>query len=362
MARSVLDDAKRLFARGRHAEVISLLEARLPLFRDSHRYYYLLGASCLRTGDTGGANTYLRRAEQLDPRDGDTKLCLAALHLRHGETEKAVTLYLRVLEDRPRDRLARRCMGLLRRADFLERLGSMSATSRDFASLLPGPRGLPVWLLPALGAALALVLLVLLFPLASAGLAGLRDLSSPRKDVAAVSLDAGLRASPVAAAGSARYILTEKEALAAFDRAKELFQRYRDNAARVEINRLLDSNASPGLKEKAKTLLGFVEAPDWRTLTDSPSYATVAADPLLYRGCAVIWRGRAANIEGKGRDRRFDFLVGYDERSKLEGIVAVRVADPSLSIPPDGPFELLATIVPQPQGFGLECLALHELR
>lgn len=361
MARSVLDDAKRLFARGRHAEVIALLESRLPLFRESHQYYYLLGASCLRTGDVGGANTYLRRAEQLDSHDPDTKLCLAALHLRHGETEKALAIYLHILEDRPKDRVALRCLDELRRPDLSDRVAAMSSP-REIAAFLPGPRGLPRWVVPAVAGLLLAAVLAISLP-ALFGLAGrLRDAASPRKDVSAVVLDAGERSNPLTAAGNARYILTEKEALAAFDRAKDLFQHFRDNAARVEINRLLDSNASKALKEKATTLLGFVEAPDWRSLTDIPTYDDVRADSALYRGCAVIWKGRAANIGGKGADRNFDFLVGYDDRKNLEGIVRVHVGDPSLSIPADGAFELLATILPVAAGFSLETVAIHELR
>jgi len=361
MARSVLSDAKKLFTKGRHAEVIGLLESKLPLFRESHEYYYMLGASCLRTGDMGGANTYLRRAEQLDPRDADTKLCLAAINLRHGETEKAVAIYLGVLEDRPRDRLARRCMDLLRRADFQERIASM-VSLREFAALLPKPGGMPRWSIPAASTVIAAVLIYVSLPLIFGLIADIQDATAPRKDVAAISLTAPERASPVAAVGNSRYILTEKEALAAFDRAKELFQHFRDNAARVEINRLIESNASRALKEKARTLAGFVEAPDWRTLDDIPSYDKVRADPYLYRDCAVIWKGRAANIGGKPSDRTLDFLVGYDERKSLEGIVTVHVTDPSILIPADAAFELLATIAPSDTGFSLQAIALHELR
>lgn len=362
MARSVLDDARKIFAQGRHADVIGLLESRLPLFRESHEYYYLLGASCLRTGDIGGANTYLRRAEQLDPLDADTKLCLAALHLRHGETEKAAALYLRVLEDKPGDRLARHCMDVLRKSDFREHMDSMTTSSREFARLLPSPRVPPPWILPLALVLAAAALLYLSMPAILSIAAGIVESASPRKDVAAISLSAGDRANPVAAVGNSRYILTEKEALAAFDKAKDLFQRYRDNAARVEINRLLQSNASPSIKEKANTLAGFVMAPDWRSLTDIPNYAQVRIDPHLYDGCAVIWKGRAANIRGKASDRNFDFLDGYDDRKNLEGIVSVHVGDSATTIPVDAPFEILATIVAADSGFSLEALALHELR
>jgi tetratricopeptide (TPR) repeat protein len=360
MARSVLDTARRLSAKGRHAAVISLLEPKLPLFRDSHNYYYLLGSACLRSGDVGGANTYLRRAEQLDGRDLDTKLCLAALHLRRGESDKALTLYLAVLDDRPGDRTAKRALAFLRKPEAQERRGAL-VDGRGFDVFLPPVRGLPSWAPPALAAAILAVLALALSPLIGKGITAFMASREPRPDVAAVALSDAERAKPVGSSGNSRYILTEKEALAAFDKAKARFQEFRDNAALVDINRILDSNASASLKEKARTLLAFVAAPDWRSLRDIPGFGEVSADPGLYRNCAVIWRGRAANIRGSGAGRSFDFLVGYADRQRLDGIVRVAVVDGGMSIPPDGPFELLARITVEGGVLSLRAIALHEL-
>jgi len=360
MARSVLDSARRLARRGRTAEVISLLESRLPLFRDSAPYYFLLGSSCLRTGDLGGAATYLKRAEQLDPLDRDTRLHLAALHLKRGETDKAISIYLALLEDRPGDRLAGRALERLRHSPP-ELLQGGLADRRELAAYLPPPRGFPPWLLPALLVLALILAFAALLPLAGDLAALVARKAAPRPEIAALSLSAADTKAPVGAAGSARYILTEAEALAAFEKAKSRFQEYRDNAALVEINRLLESNATPSLKEKARTLLQYVGAPDWRTLRDIPSFDSVRAEPLLYQGVAVLWQGRAANLRKEGGSRSFDFLVGYADRSRLDGIITVRVGDAATVVPPEAPFEVLGRIQVRAGGFGIDALALHEL-
>ena len=47
----------------------------------------------------------------------------------------------------------------------------------------------------------------------------------------------------------------------------------------IEINRLLGSNASAGLKEKARSLRAFVGKPDFRTIKDVPAFDEVQPRP-----------------------------------------------------------------------------------
>ena len=59
MAENILDKAGRLFRKRRYGEVISLLEPVAlavddPAYKNSFDLYFLLGMSCLYTGDTGG--------------------------------------------------------------------------------------------------------------------------------------------------------------------------------------------------------------------------------------------------------------------------------------------------------------------
>jgi tetratricopeptide (TPR) repeat protein len=361
MAKSVLDKAAGLHARRRYGEVVSILEPQLPIYRESERFYYLLGLACLRTGDMGGAHTYLKRAEQLDPRNPDILLCLAALHLRRMETQKAIELYLQVQELRPGDRLAARCLAFMRRSD-LEEVVPRLIESASFDRFYPRLRAFPRGLVAAAVCAAVLLVAWALFPYVAGLYGSWRASASPRPEIAAITLSDADRASPVETGGQYALILTDKEALAAFENAKSLFEAYRDNAALVQVNRLLLSNASPSLKEKARTLKSFVSPPDFRTVRDVPSYADVARTPALYEGCAIRWQGTAANVENDQGRLAFHFLVGYVDGKHLDGIVPVAFAEPQGILVGSSPFELLAVVHADGAGIRLDGVAIHTLR
>jgi len=359
MARTVLDRAERLFAAARHAELISLLEPQVPVYRESARFYYLLGSSCLRAGDVGGAGTYLKRAESLAPVDADVLLALAALEIRRGDSKKAVDYYLRTLEARPGDRLASRGLSVLKTEGGPEGLAAL-VSSGKIVNLYPGAKSLRPIVEKAIVVAAVLVAAVVVVIAASHLVKNIAESRKPRPEVAAVSLSSAERGSPVATGGEFRYALTEAQVLASFEKAKDFFQSYRDNAALVEINRILGSNASASIKAKASSLKGFVGKPDFRTLKDAPSYADVARDPALYDGCAVAWKGMAANVEARDGASSFDFLVGYHDKNRLEGIAKARIAD--VAVPVDRPLELLASLSTSKGTICLEVVAIHELQ
>jgi hypothetical protein len=364
MARTALDRAERLFKTGRYAELVGLLEPQVPVYRESQRFYYLLGSSCLRTGDPGGGLTYLKRAEQLSPNNPETMLALAALAVRRGETEKAVEYYLRILEDRPGDRRARACLAVLRKEGGPEGIARLVETGK-IEKLYPGRRSLPRFALPLAIALIAALGLYLAWPIGREIAASLLRARVTRPEVAAVVLSRAERDSPLATGGSFRYVLTEKEALDAFERAKDRFQAYRDNAALVEINRLFNSNATESLKAKAASLRAFVGKPDFRTVKDAPSFAEAQREPWLYDGCSVVWKGMAANLRpdarlGTGSNAiAFDFLVGYQDKKRLEGIVPARIA--GAEVPVDRALELLAVLRAEGSSFSMDCAAIHEL-
>jgi hypothetical protein len=358
MARTALDRAERLFRAGRHAELVSLLEPQVPVYRESQRFYYLLGSACLRSGDPGGGQTYLKRAEQLSPSNPDTMLALAALAVRRGDTERAIEYYLRILEDKPGDRRARKCLSILRKEGSPEGLARLVETGR-IERLYPGHRGIPRFVLPAAIVLIAAAAIYLSWPFGASFIEAALRPHVTRPEVAAVGLSRAEKDSPVVTGGSFRYVLTEKQALDAFERAKDYFQGYRDNAAIVEINRLLGSNASAGIKEKAKSLRAFVGKPDFRTIRDAPTYDQAQGDPDLYDGCSVAWKGMAANVRSDSGTIAFDFLVGYQDKKRLEGLVPARVS--GADVPMDRPLEILAVLKAGGGAFSMDCVAIHEL-
>ncbi len=365
-ADSLLAKAARLARRGRYGEAIRLLEPEVVRYHDSFRYYYILGYACLRAGDFGGSFTYFRRAREIKMRDPGVLLGLAALHLRRGETDRAIDLYLDILDKESGNRIAQRALDVVRKRGDPETLGAWIEAGKLVRLYPPAPS------LPAAARRIALLVTGVLF----AGLASLAALfafgilASPfptgtgRPGLEGTDLAAEDREGPVQVGGAYRYVLTKRQILDAYAAAQRLFREYRDDAARVELNRILESNASEAVKEKARILASFAVVPGFDTLKDRFSYSLVAAEPVLYRGCHVIWRGMAANLVEEERATSFDLLVGYDTRNALEGIVKVRF-DFAVAVDQERPLEILGRVVPTLAAAGenalrIEGVALHQ--
>lgn len=355
MAKNPVDEAEALFARRRWADLISLLEPLSSVYRENARFSVLLGAAYLHKEDTGGAFSCFRRAQSLDFRDVDAALGLAAVYIRRGETDKAVQCYIDILERHPGHAKARRALDYLRTAQA--DAGGPSSSAR-MARLYPGPKPRYGRLAVLAAALAACVGLVLAAPLA---VGFLRDLRPAREGVKDIALTEDEAKSPVGSTGGFTIVLTEKDAVAAFDKAKRLFAEYRDEAALVELNRLLLSNASWQVKAKAEALAQYAREPSFLALPDRFGYAEVSAFPRLYEGVAVSWKGLPANhTSGEGASS-FDLLVGYHDKNRLEGIVRVK-AGFETKLLADEAVEVLAKVRVSPDGsFYLECFAIHEL-
>lgn len=353
---SVLDRAKRSFSRKRYYDVISLLEPEVINYRDSFIFYYLLGLSCLYTGDIGGAGSYFQRARQIKMRDPDLLAAQAALYLRRGNIQQAVDYYLEILEYAPKHKLAKKALQFLRLKadeDTISDLVSTGKIARFYPCLRFGvPKIVPV----ILASVMVLVLGILQFALPSAAKA---VKGAPRADLTSFELNPEERENLVETGGTARYILTAKEIETSWTKARALFQSWRDNAAQVEVNRLLSSNASSPVKQKARLLMTWFKAPGFDNLKDNYDYSAVMADPVLYLDCWVIWKGMAANLEQTPQGISFDFLVGYDTRNRLEGIISA-VFEGHVAVDTDTPLEVLGRLVPENGRTVLNVLAIHQ--
>ncbi len=356
MAKNPLHEAEALFRKRRWSQLISLLEPLSAVFRDNARFSVLLGSAYMYKEDIGGAYSCFRRAESLDYRNVEAALGLAAVHIRRGETDKAVHLYVGILERSPRARKARLGLAYLRR-----HTGDGQLPAGQLRRLYPEPafRWRPL-VFALLVAALACAV-VMAFP---SVLTKFRE-SIPRRDgVSDIVLSPEETVAPVGSEGGFDIILTEKDALATFDKAKRLFSDFRDEAALVELNRLLLSNATRQVKAKAESLARYVREPSFLSMPDRFSFAEVAAFPRLYEGVGIIWKGLPANMTStataSGAATSFELLVGYHDKKRLEGIVKV-VAGFELRLTPDRPVEVLARVRNSAgAAFFLECVAVHE--
>jgi tetratricopeptide (TPR) repeat protein len=356
-----LTRAVRVLWRGKYGDVITMLEAEALRYHDSFNYYYILGSACLRAGDLGGAFTDYKRAREIKMLEPLVLLGLAVYYLHRGDTGKAVDLYLEVLDLDPRNRIAKRGLQVLRThggAGGIQGWIDSGKAPRLFPPVPKPPLNSVRVLIPAALVLLALtggVLMLLgVFPLAA---------SPERAGLPGITLEREDRETPVQIGGTYRYILTRKEALDLYETGRRLFTGNRDEAAKASLNRLLESNASDSLKNKARLLISYTEVPGFDNLKDRFSFAEVNQDPILYRDCHVIWRGMATNLNAGESSAAFDFLIGYDTRTRLEGIVRVNF-DFSVPLDPERPLEVLGRVVPiseaGEEGIRLEGIGLHQ--
>ena len=312
-----LRQAYSLLRRKRYSQLIRKLEAAIFYYREDTQFYYLLGLACLHTGDYGGAHSYINRCLQLEPDHLEGLLVIAAVELKRGNTTAALSRWLRILEFEPNNRTARRGLNLARTAPHG---GSIQSRIRN--------KGLH-WLLPRHKTPLRLVLLrftlaiVILTALSGATLLIIQRLQLPpsRRGGSEHLLYAAQIEQIIDYSGSFRYVLTERQIRAALKQIGDLFHDQRDNLARREINRLLNSNAGMEVKQRVSLLTEYLARPDFTNFRDNFDYADIVAEPWLYDGCYVRWNGRIANLNRDAEPVRFDLLVGYETEQRLEGII-----------------------------------------
>jgi hypothetical protein len=154
--------------------------------------------------------------------------------------------------------------------------------------------------------------------------------------------------------------LSEKQISETFETIKEHLLDYRDNLAIREINRLLRSNATVYVKEKARLMKTFVQDPDFSTVKDPFPYPEVRSDPSLYADCYVVWRGKVANVRIAGDEITFDLLVGYEDETELLGLVPVTL-DFGIKIENGDGIEVLGQVNAEGEQISLRGISLHRL-
>ncbi|MFO8063576.1 MAG: tetratricopeptide repeat protein [Spirochaetia bacterium] len=322
-----LKKAERLFASARYSDVIHVLEPQVFMYRETPRFYYLLGMSCMYMGDLGGAYSYLSRSAQLDPNDTGALLGLAAVHVRRNETQDALRLWLDVLDVEPRNRQARRGLSVLREAQSQAEIQQNFSNAR-IKKFLPG-RGFPVrrvLVAAGGGAAVAAVAAGVLFVPWGDLTSGMftRQPQEQREGGEILNVDTEGE-QLIQYSGDFRYVLTDEEVGELFEEIRDHFHGGRDNLAQREINRLLLSNASADLKERALLVTDYLREPGFTDFEHNFSYEEVDDEPRLYDGCYVRWSGRAANVNVGEEAIEFDLLVGYEDGRVLQGVVPVQL-------------------------------------
>ncbi len=353
-----LKKAGRLFRARKFPEVIRLLEPQVFRFRENFSFFYYLGISCLYTGDYGGAYSYLKRGNQLNPENIKTMEGLAAVYLKRRETQEALQLWLRIVDLAPANITAKRGLAFLRKYqgsdEFMELIES-GKVKKFFPS--PG-RYVPTWVFAAVLVAAITVGGYLAVP----ALITLSESSGPGTrsgiDTAEIALPQDTPLYELS--GQYVLILTESEIRKAFEDAIEYFHAYRDNLAQRELNRIFLSNASAAVKDKARLIQSYLKEPSFTTLIDNFTYGEIRERPVLYENCFVKWRGRITNLKVLPDAITFDFLVGYEDGKVLEGTVPAFLSF-SANLQTEFPLEVLGSIHVKDNIVSLRVTSLHQL-
>jgi len=360
----LLNKAALLAKRHKFEEALKILKDEEDRYNGLFKYYFLYAVICLHSGSFVEAHEYFHLARQIKMKDPSTLLGLAICCLREIKTARALDYYLDVQEADPKNKIAKRALTVIRNNSDPETLSEWITVQRleKLYPPIPGP------LISPRTAITAALILAAGFVLVFGILVGVKALPNPFKtrserQTQGFTLSSQERSEPVEIGGSYRYILTRDQAADLYDRALSLFTEYRDEEAKINLNRILESNASEGLKNKSHLLMSYMEVPGFDTFKRNfnPSFSDVKNEPVIYRDVHIIWRGMATNVEVTDEYTRFDFLVGYDTRRTLEGIVQVTFDSP-VSINSERPLEVLGRIklVSLNQDIVLEGVAIHQ--
>ncbi|MCL2792638.1 MAG: tetratricopeptide repeat protein [Spirochaetaceae bacterium] len=315
--------AEKKFKQGKYSDVIRYLEPEVFKHRENERFYYYLGISCLFLGDFGGANSYLRRALQIKP-DSSQMLGLAVVHLKHGNPSEAIRIWLDILDKDPENKYARRSLDILRKSETLEKIPE-DFLAKNINKFLPHFDNTKFYNLSRY-AILTVSALIILTTLFFGSISLIRNIHSSRDPFPELTISRNL--SDIVTSGDFLIELQPREIVTLFEQAKLHFINNRDNDARININTLLNSNASESVKDSARLLDSYLRSPDARHFRNTITYRMIAERPYLYHNCYVRWSGRIANIQVFEDSFSCDFLIGYHTGRIVEGIVNLTIDFP----------------------------------
>lgn len=325
MAKDVMSIAWTDMCRRKFATAIQLLESKADIYEDNFEYYLMTGTACLYVGDIGAASSYFQKARRIKLTDTRLLLGQAAIYLRRGDTDRALQYYLEIKENDPENKIAAKAMEFIRvrgNYDTICRWVDTGKIEQFYPPVGINPdKVFAVFAGFVLACALCSVFLFVVRPRAN-------KYNFLRADLAALELTSQEKSSAKEkdlTAQSYKYILTNKEITKRYNDALQYFQTHRDNAAQMEVNAILNSDATLSIKQKAQVLAGYFDVPDFDSIRDVPAFSDASKNPILYLDCWVDWGGKISNaVTYPDGTYSCDLLVGDDGLLHYEGTVTVR--------------------------------------
>lgn len=322
---SAIETAKKMMSRRDFGSAIRLLQSREENYEDSFDFYCTLGIACLYIGDSGSAGTYFETARKIKLSDSNLLLGQAAIFLRRGDTERAVQYYLDILDIDPQNQIAKDALEFIRLHGDYEticRWVDAGKIEQFYPPLGVNPQKVMLFVAAAVFGIFFGIFFVNILT------SNKVYKNNTRVDFAEFQLTSEESKNPQEkdiSKNLVHYILTDSEIKDSYKKASICFNDYNDNGAQVEINRILNSNASSSIRQKARLLMDYLQEPTFDSLKENYTVEQVKADPKLYMDCFVDWSGRIANEEKLEYSEKFTLLIGYEDQKNVQGTVTVEL-------------------------------------
>jgi len=309
------------FRKRQWTKAISFLEKALKENKDPQVYLFL-GYASLFTADTDGARRYFRGGLMVKEDDPALLKGLAYVYLKDERIEDAISLWGEVLERNPNDKQVQKALQRLRDTEDIEQFAQEANPSDFFSPRLPLLVKLRPYLL-GLYITAGVVAFGVIFYATPLYRKALTKLYPEIVELDRVRLPEGAVTEEVKK--GALYSLTEKEITESFLQIKKLIYKKRVNSAIMLLNKVINSNASPLVKERFEILYEFIDPPDPLSIDFNPHFHEIIKEPKIYQGVWVLWKGRVANLRKEKESVHFDLLVNYEDQDTIEGIAHVDI-------------------------------------
>lgn len=118
------------------------------------------------------------------------------------------------------------------------------------------------------------------------------------------------------------FYYSSSEMLSDFNNARFLIKKGEHNKAVLLLNKIMNSNAGMNVKEKTDFLIKYITESDDRKF-ENIQYSSVLEKPHLYRGFALAWSGKAANVKNKNGKVIFNLMIDYREKDRFSGMADI---------------------------------------
>ncbi len=344
-ANPLIKEAYRLYRKRRYRDSIVILEKLVSSGGKDAYVHFLLAVNYLLDGKLNRIDEHLRKSGFADKNYLPAIQLDLFLSLKSAENAANVlSKYLDAYQRFPADSYIRKGMTCLREADNFPDL-QMKARLNDFVEV-PRPAGIKCVRTVKLRGRrsyrmLKTLLLVMsgIFVLAAItygvysnrnsiiGMlsvkAGKEHADAPRElEMITIEKDRYDLIDKIKKEKTPVFYYSNDEIYQDFNKARTLIKNEKHNEALIILNKLLNSNASFSVKERADFLRRFIINVEDRDCTTA-TFGEVSRNTYLYQGMMISWKGKVANLKRRDGRLLFHLLTEYRQHDMFSGIAEV---------------------------------------